>query len=334
MLRVHFTARDMARLRVAPVGPLAECLLALSAAQHRAGGALLDHWRLRVRDRLPRDARSLARAWAEPSRHLDLYSTVGSSAVLAESVDRVLSGPRSLRKELPLYPAGFLRRQPPWPPAGIGGGGEAAVRLSGAITSAFETAVGPYWDRISSALSGELATAGRVMAAKGAGGLLERLGPAVRWTAPVLELDYDPYQPVRDLYLSGQGMALVPSFFCAAPQLYGSPDGGELLLIHPAVRDPADVARIIAPPARRPSAALAALLGRTRAAVLECVDDGATGGLARRLRISDSAASKHATVLREAGLLTSHRDRDRVWHTLTPAARRLLGGAAGASTGP
>ncbi|MEU8191559.1 winged helix-turn-helix domain-containing protein, partial [Micromonospora carbonacea] len=71
--------------------------------------------------------------------------------------------------------------------------------------------------------------------------------------------------------------------------------------------------------------ALAALLGRTRAAVLEATDAGCTTGeVARRLRISPAAASQHATVLRNAGLLVSHRDRNTVLHTLTPLGRAIL----------
>ncbi|MGW6529449.1 winged helix-turn-helix domain-containing protein [Streptomyces venezuelae] len=52
------------------------------------------------------------------------------------------------------------------------------------------------------------------------------------------------------------------------------------------------------------------LLGRTRAAVLEEVADGcSTTDLARRVRLSASSASQHATVLRKVDLITTGRDR-------------------------
>jgi DNA-binding transcriptional ArsR family regulator len=46
--------------------------------------------------------------------------------------------------------------------------------------------------------------------------------------------------------------------------------------------------------------------------------------VARRLNISPAAASQHTTVLRNAGLLVSHRDRNTVLHTLTPLGRAML----------
>lgn len=70
---------------------------------------------------------------------------------------------------------------------------------------------------------------------------------------------------------------------------------------------------------------LAALLGRTRAAALRTIDSGCTtSGLARRLGVSPASASEHATVLREAGLIISRRDRNAVYHTLTPLGHDLL----------
>jgi DNA-binding transcriptional ArsR family regulator len=59
--------------------------------------------------------------------------------------------------------------------------------------------------------------------------------------------------------------------------------------------------------------------------VLDVVGDGAlTSEVARRLGISPAAASQHTTVLRNAGLLLSQRDRNMVRHTLTPLGRALL----------
>lgn len=71
---------------------------------------------------------------------------------------------------------------------------------------------------------------------------------------------------------------------------------------------------------------LSALLGRTRAAVLEAIADGGnTTAVAERLGVSPASASEHAAVLREAGLITSVRVRNCVQHTLTPLGAALLG---------
>ena len=69
---------------------------------------------------------------------------------------------------------------------------------------------------------------------------------------------------------------------------------------------------------------LAALIGRTRAAVLRSLDGGTTTTeLARRLGISVSGAS-HASALRAAGLVSSRRDRNRVLHATTDLGGQLL----------
>ena len=71
--------------------------------------------------------------------------------------------------------------------------------------------------------------------------------------------------------------------------------------------------------------ALAALIGRNRAAVLASVGDGCTTTeLAGRAGISLAAASQHATVLRDAGLIASRRQGGAVLHVLTPIGMELL----------
>nr|WP_273482911.1 helix-turn-helix domain-containing protein [Kribbella italica] len=52
--------------------------------------------------------------------------------------------------------------------------------------------------------------------------------------------------------------------------------------------------------------------------------DMCTSDLARSCGISASAASEHARVLREAGLVTTDRSR-RAMHSITPAGTTLLG---------
>jgi DNA-binding transcriptional ArsR family regulator len=77
---------------------------------------------------------------------------------------------------------------------------------------------------------------------------------------------------------------------------------------------------------RKPrGAALAALVGRNRAAVLRTIADGcSTTELADRVGISLAAASQHASILRDAGLITTHRQGSAVLHVLTPLGVELL----------
>ena len=84
------------------------------------------------------------------------------------------------------------------------------------------------------------------------------------------------------------------------------------------------------------TAALGRLLGGTRSSVLRVI--AATPGLtmaelAYRADIALATASEHASVLREAGLVTRHRDGNRVRHYPTATAMALLGTAGGREPG-
>jgi DNA-binding MarR family transcriptional regulator len=66
-------------------------------------------------------------------------------------------------------------------------------------------------------------------------------------------------------------------------------------------------------------------MGHTRANVLRAIHIGqTTTQLGRSLNISAASASRHTAVLREAGLITSHRQLSAVLRTLTPLGTALL----------
>jgi hypothetical protein len=187
-------------------------------------------------------------------------------------------------------------------------------------------AVTPYWSRIQAAVEADRARRARAMLDGGPEGLLASLRPSMRWADGVLEvLDYPDS---RELRLDGRGLLLVPSFFCARTPVALLDPTLPPVLVYPVDRLGGLLGEAGPGAGRHPEGtreALAALLGRTRAAVLEAADDGCTTGeVARRLRISAAAASQHTTVLRNAGLLVSHRDRNTVLHTLTPLGRAVL----------
>ena len=77
-----------------------------------------------------------------------------------------------------------------------------------------------------------------------------------------------------------------------------------------------------------PPPSLTALLGRTRASVLDILATvpSTTSELAQRGGMSLSSASEHASVLRAAGLVASHRRGTAVVHSATPLGLQLLGG--------
>jgi DNA-binding transcriptional ArsR family regulator len=139
----------------------------------------------------------------------------------------------------------------------------------------------------------------------------------MRWRPPVLEVDYALN---KELHLQGRGLRLVPSFFCQWPPVTLADPDLTPVLVYPIAPDlrTAHVATTSG------NTSLEALVGTTRSAVLTALDLGLSGAqIARRLNISPAAASRHLTVLRDAGLITSHRHNTAIEHTLTPLGRAL-----------
>jgi DNA-binding transcriptional ArsR family regulator len=158
----------------------------------------------------------------------------------------------------------------------------------------------------------------RAFMVAGLDGLFRSMQPLMRWRPPVLEVDYGID---RELHLGGRGLRFVPSYFCyrlpvslADPELPPTlvyPIGQEFRWWH--ATQPAS------------TRSLDALLGGTRSAVLRSVDhESTTSQLARRLDTSVTSVSRHAAVLRDAGLITSHRHGQAVLHTLTPLGAAIL----------
>ncbi|MFD9892714.1 helix-turn-helix domain-containing protein [Amycolatopsis sp. NPDC059027] len=91
--------------------------------------------------------------------------------------------------------------------------------------------------------------------------------------------------------------------------------------------------------AGRDLGSLSALLGVTRARVLEATEAGCTTTeLSRRVGVSAASASYHASILRAAGLIATRRTGIAVRHEITVLGAHLLtgrrGGGRSAGCGP
>jgi DNA-binding transcriptional ArsR family regulator len=323
VLRIHFTRDDVVRTRVAPAAdPVWELILSLhlfQAPPHERD-PLLAGWRRTVVDGLSRSRHHrLLFALNPPQGYFpDFLTPFESRDGLLPGLDAIRSTPiGTLRRDLTLLAAD--NRLPSGTAALARGEVVALEHLTGAMESYRTLAIGPYWTRIESAVEADRGRRARALLADGADGLLASLRPAMRWDGQVLEVRHYPVS--RDLHLDGRGLLLVPAFFCArTPVTLVDPDLPPVL-VYPVER----LGGLDQPPEPGRRAALAALLGRTRARVLEVVDDGcSTGEIARRLGVSNAAASQHTTVLRAAGLLASTRDGNTMLHTLTPLGRAML----------
>ncbi|MER6583105.1 winged helix-turn-helix domain-containing protein [Nonomuraea sp. NPDC001023] len=325
MHRIHFTAEDLVRIRVAPtLGPLAETLFSLAALRGRTEKAMFGGWRSRVRGGL--DARSAVLGAINPARPpcLDLVNLVRQAGDLAEGAESFLASTRhAVRAELDFY-AGHHRRVP-GPLTGLVDSLTARREVLSTVEAYHHTALGPYWRNIRAHLDAERAQRGTILLDRGVDGLLSGLHPGIRWSPPTLHLHAGD-RLATDFTLDGRGLLLVPSFFMRVPAvIYDPGDPADCMLIYPAALGVDHAAGIWTDgPSPR---ALANLLGRTRASVLTAIADGmtTTGALARRLDISSAAISQHTAVLREAGLITTRRHHNSVLHHLTQTGLTLLG---------
>ncbi|HEX7744690.1 MAG TPA: helix-turn-helix domain-containing protein [Micromonosporaceae bacterium] len=326
-----FSPEDIGRIRVAPAAdPVWELILSLHLIQEN--DPAIPGWRRDVTSRLRRaDALSRLRllvALNPPRGYFpDFLTPYDSLFGFAAGIDAIRSTPAALLRRdvtrlaadnaLPRSAAALAR-----------GDIEMLDHLTRSMRYYQRFAITPYWTHIQTAVDADRAQRVRVLLDSGTDALLTSLGPAVRWEGGVLEVH--DYPTDREVHLDGRGLLLVPSFFCVRVPVALADPGLPPVLVYPVDRfgGLASVPDPTAPPESSSESgreALAALLGRTRAAVLEAVGDGcSTGAVARRLHISPAAASQHATVLRNAGLLVSRRDRNTVLHTLTPLGRAVL----------
>jgi DNA-binding transcriptional ArsR family regulator len=312
VLRLCFTAEDLLRVTVAKEpAPLIELTLATAAL--RRHDPVFDGWRRRMLPRAMRPLLDLVPATAKGPLFLD-----PPSQNIDEGLDQLQLTPKAVvRAELHRVHA--LDGPPlPWVKLLAGGDKEAFQALVHAVRIGREHLVTPSWERIRIGFHIEQAWRGRLLAEQGIRATLAGLVHGTRWQGTTLEID----RPGDvEVHLDGRGLMLLPSVFWTGRPLVGCyPEGN--VLVYPAITP--------LPLLDEPSAedALAALLGRSRAAVLEqLTQPRTTTDLARGLGMAKSSVSEHATTLRNSRLITTRRDGKAVWHSCTPLGLSLLQGS-------
>ncbi|WBQ07022.1 ArsR/SmtB family transcription factor [Kribbella sp. CA-293567] len=324
MLRIHFTPRDLARTTVS-TRPAAswEILLSLHMLQQSEGRLIFEDWRRSIRAKVAPDQMRLLLELTPPKGYSPDFLTPAASAPDFETaLELVLATPRQeLRGQLELLAK--YRPVSPWTRELAQGDRSSLDRLGRAIRSYHDAAIAPYWKSIGTHISADHAHRGDALARHGVDRLLSTLHPRVRWVAPVLQV-LDMHD--RDLYLDGRGIELQPSAFCwRVPTKLRDPEL-KPILVYPIQHAPG-ILRSTSAQATDSSDVLGSLLGSTRAAALEAAVTGCTTTeLARRCKISPAAASHQATVLREAGLITTRRVGASVLHEVTQLGIWLLSG--------
>ncbi|MGW3348910.1 ArsR/SmtB family transcription factor [Nonomuraea rubra] len=317
MLRIHFTGDDLRRTRLAETAdPFWEMVFSRHRLGDSAPPATLRPWLERIRREghlLHRYERVVAALTPFGPYFPDFITPVEGLQGLDAGLQAILGTPRTrLRREMET-----MARTAPLPGWGRRlAEGETAtlMNLAATLRSYHAIAIEPYRDTIDCAVAAEVSRRRRDLAEGGADGLLRGLAPLMRWRPPLLEVDYDVD---RDLDLGGRGLLLIPSYFCRRVPVALADPGLPPTLVYPIdCHSHWQASR---------TESLVALLGATRATVLAAIDGGATTTqLAERVATSPASVSRHTRVLRDAGLIETHRHGTAVLHVMTPLGRNLL----------
>jgi len=210
------------------------------------------------------------------------------------------------------------------PPAGqpfLDDPAAALAELVEQMRTFWEVAVAPWWTTITALLEAEIAARARRLVSGGLTAVLGDLHPTVSWDGrDVLTVRPTSKAPAY-VDLAGRGLLLVPAAFVWP-------------MVWPRTDPPWDPA-LVFPPAgvgtlwnadTSTADPLAALLGEGRARVLRFLERAAsTQELAGQLGASQGGISRHLTVLREAGLVTSRREGRWVVYSRTTKGDSLCG---------
>lgn len=321
-MRIYFTSQDLARTYLADdPDPLWELVNSLQALQGRYDQAVLGGWRRRVSTDLRQaNLGNLVRAHLIPvaphaSYYPDLLTPPEAALGLEHGIEAVLGAPRHrLAAEI-----GRLHGTPgagAWLADLRSGRAGSLTALGTELRDYHRLAVAPYRDCLRIRVHRDLAMRRQILRDGGVERLLDSFRPLLRWRRPVLEFTRHPSS--REVHLQGRGIRLVPCYFARLNP--GTIFDAELpqVVVYPIAHDPMTAAQPLDP-------ALARLLGERRAAVLRSVADGCTTTeIARRVDISLASASRHAAVLRDAGLISSIRSGGAVLHTVTALGAALI----------
>ncbi|MFH8407859.1 ArsR/SmtB family transcription factor [Streptomyces sp. NPDC018019] len=335
MLRIHFTAADLARVRFAPrPAPLIELNTAFMKAAGSDDPLLFGRWRQRLFRSLPpavRPLRDLAPAGRAPA-FLDAYDDS-----LPEALEAIeASHPTHIRAELQRVYAATPHPPPSWIRALHQGDTDAWHLFRRAQHTAFETVLRPVWNLIQDLHRAEFTRYALTTAEHGTAHALTHLIPGTHFHTNTWVFPAHPTP--QEIHLTGQGLTLHPTFHWTTHPLIGNlpptpspPTHPNLpanpsLPTHPlALTYPAGPGLPLTPPdATAPNDPLTAVLGHTRAAILRhLATPQTTTALARHLNLSTPTISTQTTALRTAGLLTTTRTGRSVTHKQTPLGALL-----------
>jgi DNA-binding transcriptional ArsR family regulator len=324
VLTLDFLAEDLAQTRLA-CSPLWETIESLRMRQDPASFAVHGQWVRASEERLRGfDYRELLEL-VPPVGYIPDFLTPPPRATLPNIADELAeleaTPPEQVCADLakrfdgdpaPEHARGWIARPT-----------DARAHIVALLRQYWECAVAPDWPRIRALHEAELESRARQQARKGTGQLLGDLHPAIAWREGTLRVRGRHSGRVA---LGGQGLVVISCVFVwpLACSMVAAP--WQPAVVYP----PRGVGGLWAPEPRDGAAALEALLGRTRAAVLRrLAAPCTTTELARDLELTAGAVSLHLTVMHQAGLLVRRRAGRSVLYGLGAVGEALLSSTRG-----
>jgi biotin operon repressor len=326
MIRLEFTPADLAGVRFAH-SPMAEVLASIVALTKPEQFWMYASWRAQVRPVLAASRLdTLMAVLTGPNGWMpDFLTPVPPVArpLLRDELATIAATPLDqVAYEVAYAWRGITDPPPTIARFGPDPAGALAVLLR-ELRQYFDLAIAPYWPRLRAAAESEIAQRARAATEHGPRALVAALHPTLTWDETALSVGYG--DTITDFAMDGHDLALLPSGF-AGPKVFALTEArqGRALWYPPrgygALWDRTSPAR--------PAAALAALLGPTRAAVLTLLEvPHSTGEVAKALGLAAATASHHLTTLRDAGLIAGSRVGRRLEYLRTGLGEQLGGGA-------
>ena len=321
-LRFHLSVDGLARTRLAH-SPLWEAVFSLRAVADPTASSLHEPWAVAARSRLDGiDVDTLLALWTPCAAVPDFLTPppVSSRPQFDEELRRVrATPPEQIRRDLQVT---YRGRAPARARVALPQAGLRHRPARAALGAYWERALADHWPRLRLVLEGDVVYRTRALAAGGAMAVFDDLHERVAWESGDVVIGA-PEAARDDHRVDDQrpGLLLMPSAFIwpFVATMFREP-------AEPAVVYPSRGIGTLwqAEPAVGPQA-LAALIGRTRAGLLAMLDAPlSTSEVAQRSGLSIGGVSRHLAVLRESGLVASHRRGHAIVHHPTPLGLSLL----------
>jgi DNA-binding transcriptional ArsR family regulator len=199
-------------------------------------------------------------------------------------------------------------------------GGDALDRITAAMRRYWTVMIEPFWPRMRTLLTADIAHRGRMITEQGTAAMLNGLGPTIEYRQGLLRVT-GVSDPSRVESVRGRGLVLFPTMF--GPGAVIPYDIGRLPELGYPVRGQGALWAM----RERPSDSdLGRLIGRERLRILGLLRDRprSTSDLAVELAVTPSAVNQQLRLLRRTGLVDSYRLGKQVFYQRSDLATLLL----------